>query len=81
MKIELDDDFTDKIVAETIKSDYRSLARTTSGYERRCWELKDYEREDMHAHRRHFLALDTLLDWYLTHDEAVKLRAELMIDR
>ena len=70
MKIEIDIEFADKIVVETIKKDYISQQEDIARLLSKEAPLRDFEREDLWMHREVAQAIEVILRYYMYQPDA-----------
>ncbi len=77
--IELSDEFIDELVTKRLSTDYLNLINEVKAMEARIKageELKPYQFEDLNNWTKTVLALNILLDWYLTEEDARAIRLQ-----
>lgn len=74
LNIAISDDTANKLFRDMLAQDYRRMARDIAEVSGQS-EICDLDREDMDNWKRWHAAMDQLLDYYFTDDEARELRA------
>lgn len=65
-----------KLVRDILVEDYLRLSDQIRNLESRGEELKPFELEDVNSWLKTVAAIDTLFDFYLTDNDAKKIRAQ-----
>jgi hypothetical protein len=71
--MEIDYDFKNKIVKETLIEDYKLLISSIEVLRSFGAELMDFQKEDLETDLKYKEAISTVLSYYLTHEEFSKI--------
>ena len=72
-KIEVTDETAESIFRDILVQDWRGLKQSVKELEAKLEDLKPHQLEDLEADRRFVLAIETLMEYYIEHNERLAI--------
>jgi hypothetical protein len=72
-KIEITDDTADALFRDILVQDWQGLKKNVTDLESKFEDLKPHQLEDLEADRRLVAAIETMMEYYIEHEERLSI--------